>query len=205
MLFIFFIFCLGLPRLKQELRKDFSSTKINTLCTKVQGGAIQIQCFQSASTVNAFVGKFCIMTQTHVSDIFHKIWVNAMKISIKRNPTMKIEEVHDAVWKPAFSHCQSLLSQLYTRTIKLANIDRYFKQYQNQKLDLQLMNLFDGINACLGQQNDGAWIKQVVQHIITYWNLCNYRDAANTFLQLRSTLNLKGDFGDVERLSTEVD
>ena len=203
-IFILFMFSLGLPRLKQELRTDFSSTKINTLCMKEQGGAIQIQCFQSASTMNAFVENFCIMSQKYVSDIFHKIWVNAMENALKRNPTMKIEEVHDSVWKPAFSQCQSMLDQLYTKTMKLADIDRCFKQYQNQNLELQLMNLFDGINACLGQQNDSVWIKQAVLHIINYWNLCNYRDAANTFLQLQSALNLKGDFGDVERLSTEV-
>ena len=128
-----------------------------------------------------------------------------MDVAVKAS-TLTIADIHTNVWQPAFDHCQNLLDQLHDQSMKLVDVDKIFKHYRGQQLESQLMTLFTGVNACSdvkGEKN-GTFIKSAVRRMNKYWDLCKYRDAANMFLELRSVLNLKGDFRNVERLSTEV-
>ena len=117
--------------------------------------------------------------------------------------SLTFADIKSKVWDPAFDTCQSLLEMLHDRSMKLADIDRHFRHKSD--LEKQLGDLLAGVNACLGEKKSGAWIKGVVHRIHDYWHLCNYRKAASAFLDLREALNLqKGDFSDVEKLSSEV-
>ena len=193
----------GLDGVKQELEIDFSTTMIRTVCTREQSGKIQIRYFQSAEPLNTFAEMFYIMTHTYTSDVFRNVW-NSVAAKVTRNSTITIADVYPNIWQLAFFHCQTLLDQLHDQSMTLVDVDRYFKQYQGLELESQLMNMFQGINACLRQKHSGAWIKSTARRIHDYWDLHSYQVAANTFLQLRSALHLTGDFRNVERLSTEV-
>ena len=57
---------------------------------------------------------------------------------------------------------------------------------------------------CLGRGHSGMWIMDVIQRMEQYRLLRQHTSAAKTFLKLRDTLGLTGDFGMIERLSTEV-
>ena len=196
---------IGLPELQQELKKDFSCTKINTICVRAQSGEVQLLCFQSAGSLNDFAEHFFIMTQTYVSDLFHQAWTTTMDNAVKTS-TLKLADIHTSVWHPAFLHCQTMLEQLHNQSMKLVEVDKFFKHYRGQQLESQLMTLFKGVNACTKLQNEstGTFIERAVHRMNDYWDLCKYQEAANIFLELRSVLNLKGDFKNVERLSTEV-
>ena len=195
---------LGLPRLRQELNEDFSCTKISAICERAESGEVQLLCFQSAGSLNDFAEDFFTMTQTYDSDIFHQAWMTAMDVAVKTS-TLKLADIHMSVWQPAFLQCQTMLGQLHGQSMKLADVDKFFKHYQGQQLESQLMSLFRGVNACIKQyESTGNFIKMAVHRMNEYWNLCKYQEAANTFLELRFVLNLKGDFQNAERLSTEV-
>ena len=201
---ITFLVHLGLPELQQELSKDFSGTKINALCKRAENVEVQLLCFQSAGTLNHFAEDFFTMTQTCASDLFHQAWTTALDVALKTS-TLKLADVHTSVWQPVFLHCQTMLEQLHNQSLKLVDVDKFFKRYRSQQLESQLMSLFKGVNACRKQrENTGTFIKMAVQRMNEYWNLCKYQEAANMFLDLRSILNLKGDFRNVERLSIQV-
>jgi len=118
--------------------------------------------------------------------------------------SLTLADILPKVWLPAFRNCKSLLQELHDHSMKLGQIDRCFKQHEHD-LEMQLTNLFTGVNACLGVTKSGAWIAGVVRRIHDYWHFCNYRKAANVFLELKKALNLqKGDFSDVETLATKV-
>ena len=201
----------GLDHLKQELQKDFSHEKICTLCVR-ENQEIQVLCFRSADSLSALTEKFYIMHYDHSSEIFNVIWREAMGAAFRTRGSLTLADIHPKVWDPAFYSCQSLLQELHDHSIKLTHVDKHFKQYKNSSkqykncsFEKQLRELFAGVNACLGENRSGAWIRGVVCRIYDYWHLCNYRKAASAFLDLREALNLqKGDFSSVEKLATEV-
>ena len=128
-----------------------------------------------------------------------------MDVAVKSS-TLTIADIHTSVWQPAFIDCQTMLDQLHDQSMKLVHVDKIFKHYRGQQLESQLMTLFTGVNVCsdVKGETNGTFIKSAVRRMNEYWDLCKYRDAANMFLELRSVLDLKGDFTNVERLSTEV-
>ena len=194
----------GLSQLKRELNKDFRQENINKLCVR-EGTKIRVLCFQSAGSLSAFAEKFYLMSQKYPSDLFTVGWKAALNAAVKNSPnsSLTVADIYSQVWFPAFRNCQSLLDELHDHSMKLARVDRSFKRYESD-LEMQLMNLFVGVNACLGERRSGAWIKGVVHCIHDYWHLCSYQKAASAFLDLKDALNLKGDFRNVETLATEV-
>jgi len=146
------------------------------------------------------------MTQKHPSDLFVTGWKAAMSAAVRSSAgvALTLADIHSKVWEPAFRNCQSLLQDLHDRSMKLSRIDVCFKRHEGD-LETQLSSLFAGVNACLGETKNGAWIGGVVRRIKDYWHLCNYREAASTILELKKALNLqKGDFSDVKKLAIEV-
>ena len=196
----------GRYQLQRELQKDFSQEKICTLCVR-ENQEIRVLCFQSAGSLSALADKFYIMNDKHSSDLFTEIWREAMEAAFRNSPggSLTLADIHSKVWDPAFHSCQCLLQELHDCSMKLTQVDKHFKQHKNDNLERQLKELFEGVNACLGEYRSGAWIRGVVHRIHDYWHLCNYRKAASAFLDLREALNLqKGDFSSVEKLATEV-
>ena len=196
----------GRYQLQQELQKDFSQEKICTLCIR-ENQEIRVLCFQSTGSLSALADKFYIMNYKHLSVLFTVIWREAMEAAFRNSPggSLALADIHSKVWDPAFHCCQSLLQELHDCSMKLTQVDKHFKQHINNNLERQLRELFAGVNACLGENRSGAWIRGVVHRIHDYWQLCNYRKAASAFLDLREALNLqKGDFSNIEKLATEV-
>ena len=196
----------GVSEAKAELQENYDSYRINTLCTR-SGNKIHVICFQSVSSLQPFANQFYILTQRCNSAIFNTIWSETMTCAHRSNPNMTISDVGLKVWEPAFTQCQQLLKQLQSGAMVLSNVDKHFSQYKGElkRLKGDLESLFHGVNACNEGDTDSSWIHQVVTRMMEYWRLCEYREAANSFLKLRDSLELtKGDFKNVEKISKEV-
>ena len=183
---------------------DYRPCKINTLCER-RDSNIHVVCFDKAAPLLSFAQQFYVMTKEFSSGLFHAIWSLSMNEARANFPKMSVRDIEEKVWTPAFGHCRQLLTELHGLSMTLANVDRHFKNYRKQELENELRVLFDGVNKCLCQSPSDNWIHHVVLKIEDYRKLCGYRYAANSFLELRDSLNLiKGDFKDVERISKQV-
>lgn len=195
---------LGVRDAKKELQRDYAAYRINTLCTRKESN-IDVKVFIKASALQSFAWKFDVMTTKHNSSIFNLAWDAAMYQAQQNNPSMSVTDVEAQVWMPAFTHCQQLLDQLRSQVMMLADVEQYFKDYNERRLQRELEVLFQGVNQCLQETHSGGWINHAVHRIEEYRNLHNCCYAANCFLRLRDSLKLrKGDFKDVERISKEV-
>ena len=199
----------GIKEAKGELQRDYSVCTIRYLCNPYVSdvGDPEVTCYQASKCLQSFVVQFSILSQKYNSAIFSTIWSMSMKHAYINNRNMTITDIAPQVWKPAFKKCQDLLEKLKDTSITLSDVDSHFEKYKTvpKRLEGDLECLFNGINKCLGVSEDFAWIDSVVAQIHKYWRLCNYRQAAILFLELRDALTLtKGDFRDVERISKEV-
>ena len=130
-----------------------------------------------------------------------------MKAAGRGNPDLTIGDIVTHVWEPTFLQCQQLLDELQSRSIRLSVVDEHFGRYQTRLDDLNrdLTKLCHGVNSCLNNFTaKTTWIRGVVQLIQQYWSLCRCADAAETFLELKQRLQLRGNFDVVEALAAKV-
>ena len=187
------------------MHKKFTSLKINSLCDRDSSGAIRVVYFNTARPLMSFARHFYVLTKRLYSSLFRATWSDTIGKAIRRNPNLSIKHIESEVWVPAFQQCQNILQELFKLTMTLHDVDQQFSSYGGQDLKTQLKLLFCGINECTHQQRSDHWIQRPVQKILHHRQLCSYRDAANSFLELRDLLKLSGgDFRDVERISKKV-
>ena len=197
-------FCvfIGIVELKRDLHKDFSETKIIDLC-ECEGETLRIKCFEAASPLNDFAEHFLSM-MTKRSNLFIRPLETKMKHVLRSNAELTIASIHYLIWKPTFDHCQHLLKSLTDQTIKLADVDKHFREFDDQ-LETQVSNLAAGIGECVKMPPNHLRTQLALRRVRNYWKLCEYRDGADVFLDLRDVLKLQNaDFEDVERFSSEV-
>ena len=192
----------GIVELKRDLHKDFSETRIIDLC-ECEGETFRIKHFKAAIPLNDFAEHFLSM-MTKRSNLFIRPLETKMKHVLRNNADLTIASIHTLIWKPTFGHCHHLLQSLSDQTIKLADVDKHFRDFDDQ-LETQVSNLAAGIGECVKMPSIQPTTQLALRRVRNYWKLCEYRDGADVFLNLRDALNLqKGDFKDVEKFSTEV-
>lgn len=197
-------FLTGVPEALKELQANYDSEVIGDICFR-SGNTIVITCFSSTSAVQPFVENFFTMSQLFRSAIFESIWSETMENANISKPNLGIGDLYSQVWNPTFEICQQLLEKLHDKSIPLSDVDKYFHRYKKETLKAELERLAKGIDVCCEDPKDPTWIRQAVKRMERYWKVCTQCRAANSFLQLRDTLKLtKGDFGVVEKISTEV-
>lgn len=188
--------------MKNELKLDEAS-KINTLLTRDESG-IKVVCFQRAHVLTSFAWMFCVFHELHCS-LFHDIWTLKMREARSQNPSLSVNDLEQKVWNPTFNQCQVMLKELQNLSMTLSHVDSYFQNYNENELSLQFELLDQCISYCVHQKPIITWVQETVDKITDYRRLCDYSDAANSFLELKKSLKLSGgDFKDVERISGQV-
>ena len=169
---------------------------------------IEIVSFSTAKPLEPSYKHFYLLSKTHSSDLFNRLWHEQISQVAKVKKTLTFQQVVDVVWMPVFNQCIKLLDDLKSGKLALSDIDRLFKESylsDQDRLIKDLCNLHVGINACNQQSSDDSdWIQSVVCHIVQYWNLCNYYEAARAFVKIRDMLQLTGDFTLVETVANQV-
>lgn len=161
-------------------------------------------CFQSASSLSDFAAQFMLLTGRYGSDLFLKTWNTKLDCAVQDIPEFSIAHVHHHVWKPTLNSLVKLIDSVVSLTIKLSEVDDYFKGQES--LDTQLNNLFHGVSQCVNREHEDVTpIHRALDAIHDYWLFCEYCNGADIFLKLRTTLNLQeGDFSLVEKFATNV-
>ena len=171
--------------------------------TSSSDGSCNVVCFPDARPLDPCLENFYIISSHYSSDIFNRIWQETLKAIGQ----LLFTDVDVSLWRPALQSCISLLAKLKAGDMTLLDIDHQFKLIYFKKrdqLEQDLINLQHGVNAIKHASSDSNWIRKVVVNIGQYWDLCEYREAAEAFIKIRDTLKLTGDFAIVERVASKV-
>ena len=169
-----------------------------------KGTEVDVICFPKAAPLLSFAWMFDVLNKQVNSSIFHTTWKNNIQRALIIKPNLCITDIEEHVWKPTFKHCRDLLYMLKDMSITLSDVDKYFKK-NGDELEHELNSLCRGVSMCLGKNEEFSWIHLSVVRIGQYRKLRSYCEAANLFLKLRDSLNLKnGSFTDVEKIAAKV-
>ena len=191
----------------KELQRNFEEEKIKLCVTSSSDGSCNVVCFPDARPLDPCLDNFYIISFDYSSDIFNRIWQERVDALYKTVVQISFNDVDVSLWRPALQSCISLLAKLNAGDMTLLDIDHQFKLIYFKKrdqLEQDLINLQHGVNAIKHASSDSNWIRKVVVNIGQYWDLCEYREAAEAFIKIRDTLKLTGDFAIVERVASKV-
>ena len=190
--------------MEAEIQADYQSQMISAVCTP-QGSHIQVTCFKKSIPLLKFAKKFYVLNSKMNSNLFKYIWTATVNSARSRSAELFVDHVCEIVWEPTICVCKALMEKLQQETITLGDVKKYFKDYSPHSLATQLKLLFEGVSEIYPVEMSNCWIERSVQKIMQYRDLCTFRDAADSFLELRNLLKLtEGDFGDIEKISNQV-
>ena len=195
---------IGLKDLVQELKENFETTSISSLCFINDNGAMTIRRFDAARPLDSVVEKFGILTLKHHSSFFLELW-NSQKLIFK-GTNLQIGDVVICIWQKAFERCEERIKSLHDKSIGVKLVDDLLSSYRSEDtLEHEIQQLEKGVCECVSRTiPNPTWIKDCVKHMYQYKSLCEHASAAKAFLNLKETLELTGDFSVVERLASQV-
>lgn len=177
---------------------------INELC-KLSDGEIVFTSLQSAFPLDDIREQFNIMFSIYSTTLFQDIWEKHMKNAKRSERTeLTLEDIKTVIWQPAIRECIRLLNSLEDRSIKLVDVDHFFKSLKDRKRQLQRLSL--GVSKCSSGKmtKEFDWINDAIRHMEDYWSLLDLSQAASIVIKLKMKLDLSGDFRAIEILANEV-
>ena len=190
-----------------QLQRNYKQDSINHLCQTTPDGKCVVTCFSFADPLKPYLEPFNIMSSIYPSDLFNRFWQNKLTELDQTKSLVSFHDIAELIWKPVLKQCEMLLSDLKSWKLKLHKVDQLFKEryHERNAFFRDLMNLSQAMNKCQGiVRDDSGWINGVIDRICQYWELCNYHEAAQAFINIRDALGLTGDFGLVERVAKQV-
>ena len=149
--------------------------------------------------------KFCKMvsriTDIKSSRIFDKLWQKYGKNL--RDEVVTMEIIFDKIWLKICQELKSINQQFLDGEMQLYKVDKYLNMFEMdydalEKEFMLLSKYFNDTTTHSEQikKNLGAIIKKVK----SYKKFFDARQAAQAILDLQKTMNLKGDFSEVEKI-----
>ena len=186
-----------------DIDSDQKLAPINTLC-KFTENTISFLSPQSALPLHDIDIKFDIMLSSE-STLFLEIWNEHTNSAAEKTgrAQLTIDEIRTVLWDGTFEACYRLLQTLRDRSIKLSEVDHYFK-HNGDEFPEQLRKLNVGLHQCINKQSDCSWIDDSVHHIRDYWSLLTLSEEAKAIMSLKKRLSLTNDFTAINSLTDQV-
>ena len=196
-------FLIGLDELRVAIDGDHSSTSMKSLCQYTEEEVTYL-IPESAAPLHGFDIKFDIMLSCK-SVLFERIWEKQMETSAASTERLVIEDIRTVLWENSFKECNCLLDSLIDRSIKLGDVNYYFRPIEDC-MKSEIQKLCVGVQSCVnsGQEKSTTWIDSVVHHIQDYWSLLTLAEEARAVMALKSKLLLTDNFEAVLTLSNQV-
>ena len=195
---------IGLDDIRAEINMDHRDTPINKLCIS-ENGKVKFLSMLTALPLDEISEQFGILFRAYSTKLVNKIWKSHMRAAIDAASPLVISDIKIKIWHSTFQECKCLLDSVHDRSIRLADVDRHFKECENRE---QLLHrLHNDMRKCLGDAGHSKkldWIKTAVHFMKQYWSLLRLGDAAKTVMFLKTELNLSGDFTLIQSIAEEV-
>lgn len=146
-----------------------------------------------------------MIARRYQNNIFAKIWKDTLKKASMSVPQLTIQHIVTKIWEPTIAACVELLDSLNDHSIKLSDVDTYFKM--SGEIQEEIHKLYNGVQFCFDKPANISyphWILTAVHLMQQYWALQKTASAASIVLQLREKLNLTGDFNLIGILANKV-
>lgn len=190
-----------------EVHKDHLHVSLNKLCLCRSNAQDEVTftCFQAAQPLEPILDRYSILFHTYQSELFMQFWKSKLREIYKSKTELTFSEVVTKIWNPVFSECCQLVESVKFKSIKLRDVDNYFRPLKDNFVYEYLLNLHKALEACHGKSTDlGQWVRSAVNHMEQYWSLCEQAEAASIVLELKSSLALTGDFKTIEDVAGKV-
>jgi hypothetical protein len=192
-----------LDELNAELKVNHNCIPINELC-EFENGKVKFLSLSSAFPIDEIACKFDILFREFSTDIVLNIWRCHMK-KVSSTHELLIKHIKTKIWDPTFDECKWLLESLCNRTIKFAEVDKYFLGIEEK--ERQLYHLHCGVMACMGNDEHEAsssWIPETMKALEDYWSLRKLTPIARMVMILKEKLELFGDFSAIQSIANET-
>ncbi len=201
------IFIAGLEELKTEMRRDHRDKPIENLCViDSDNDKVIFTLLHSALPLEDIPTKFDVMFSKYQSKLFEKIWEDHVKKTRRKSESeLTIASIKTDIWDPSFHRCRTLLDSLRDRSIKLSEVDQYFREVKDKKH--QISALCSGVEMCNNGRVTGdgrQWISRAAHLMDRYWSICELAKAAEIVMDLKEKLKLSGDFSLIEGIASQV-
>ncbi len=196
----------GLEELKTEIRRDHKDRPIKDLCVIDKDNKVVFSLLHLALPLEDIPMKFDVMFSKYQSKLFEKIWDDHLKKARKKSESeLTIASIKTDIWDPSFHRCRTLLDSLQDKSIKLSEVDQYFKEVKDR--ERQISALYSGVEMCINWRviGDGRqWISIAIHLMDRYWSICELAKAAEVVMDLKEKLKLCGNFSLIEGIASQV-
>jgi hypothetical protein len=190
----------GMADLLEEIKQDHSCRSINALCSYQEEG-VQFRCFKAAQPLQQVLPAYHHFAIHHPNELFQQIWKSRLKAVVYEKRTLTFDDVVTKIWKPVLDECCQLIDSVRNLTITLADVNRHFCHLDNNRQS-HLELLFKATEACHDRGVESTtWIREALDQMDRYWSICEQAEAARTVLQLKESLQLRGNFEVIERIA----
>ena len=193
----------GLDELRLAIDCDHSFVSMKSL-SQSTGKEVTYLLPESAVPLGDIDVKLDIMLSSK-SVLFEHIWEKQKNTAAASIERLVIEDIRTVLWENSFKECNCLLDSLIDRSIKLGDVNFYFRPIEN-RMERELQKLCSGVQSCAnpGQVKSTAWIDNLIRHIQDFWSLLTLAEEAKAMMALKSKLLLTDDFEAVLTLSNQV-
>ena len=196
--------------IKSKASKDVSTFNICDLCERNGKKEIEVKFFELPQPVKDMLFP---LYKVQESSTFQKLWVQCGKEAQTarandeaKKRDLRILNVVENVWKPAYEAWTQLVASALDGSLTLTNVDKFFEGYKNRKAELvkELRRMF-----ILGEDSwDVGQLKAIAEKRVTqihrYQQLDQYAFAADTIWDFKEAMGFTGDFGVVEDVCKQV-
>lgn len=148
------------------------------------------------------------------SKIFQELWRHygievqkARESATTQMACIKLSDVQEQVWKPAFKYWGAFVEEVAKGTVKLKDVDKNYRKFwsREEELEREIHTLFKFRQNCNSEEKvRPATVRERVTQIQRYKQLHQCTTAANAIWEFKEAMGFSGDFNVIKDIRCQV-
>ena len=183
--------------LRERLKEDMNSQPMCNLCTRSTVGVVVVF-FNLDPEIQFMISK---MYNIQTSRIFNELWKKYQKLEYEK-VTMTV--IMESMWGPINDKLVSIKEKFVSGEIQIKKVEKYLKMfnydYPQLEKEFELLVEFFVLEKAISR-SEKVQLRARIQQVKHYQKLFDAGLAARSILELRSAMELTGDFSEVESIA----
>ena len=116
---------------------------------------------------------------------------------------VKFWRAFQLVWSEVSKEWKSLCSKMIDGTISLADTEKVFSMFRADGDSYRFKEIWEELHK-LGGSGSEEWVDKRIEQFTCFTTIRKHVEAASVLLQVKEAYDIKGDFGDIERICSLV-